>query len=394
MPSQICLRPAWVWTIALLFGVTFLGCARPATVDFVPREDTELIEDHQSSLMAKLRRIYGTPTEPHLAVLNEELEPIDEDAPPILKEIADSAHLKRGATVYMARCSGCHGVRGDGQGPAAQYLRPRPRDYRDGKFKFTSTPYGEKPTRQDLVRTIRRGAKGTSMPAFPWMTDEDLDALIDYIVLLSERGETELKMVQFIDFELEEEDEVEIEAVLEIAESVRASWQRAETKLTLPATAEPLYNEESIRIGREVFLSAQANCWKCHGKDAKGQTQWLNPEFLAAQEAASAEERVQINYDDWKQPAPAADLTARMLHGGRRPIDIYRRVATGINGTPMQNFAGTFAEDPEKIWHLVHYVMHIVDGGDPQLGEGAATAPDTQAVDATTAPGATSTTAP
>ena len=256
MPSLFCLQRIWCCTPAALLGVVLIGCTRQSAVDFVPRQDVELIASHQTSLMAQLRRIYGTPVEPHLAALNEELEPVDEDGPPILKEMADSAHLKHGATVDMARCSGCHGVRGDGKGPAAIYLRPRPCDYRDGKFKFTSTPYGEKPTRQDLVRTIRRGAKGTSMPAFPCMTDEDLNALIDYVVLLSERGETELKMAQFIDFELEEEDEVEIESVLDVAESVRASWQRAEAKITLPATAEPRYDEESIKIGREVFTRA------------------------------------------------------------------------------------------------------------------------------------------
>ena len=56
--------------------------------------------------------------------------------------------------------AGCHGVTGDGQGPAAQYLNPPPRDYRLGQFKFTSTPRGSKPRREDLARIIRRGAKG------------------------------------------------------------------------------------------------------------------------------------------------------------------------------------------------------------------------------------------
>ena len=74
---------------------------------------------------------------------------------------------------------------------AAAYLQPKPRDYRQGIYKFTSTPYGDRPVRQDLVRTIRRGAKGTSMPAFPWLSNEDLEAVIDYVIYLSLRGRVE-----------------------------------------------------------------------------------------------------------------------------------------------------------------------------------------------------------
>jgi hypothetical protein len=102
--------------------------------------------------------------------------------------------------------------------------------------------------------------------------------------------------------------------------------------------------------------------------NAKGQTEWLSAEFIAAQESAPEGRRVLINYDAWNHPAPAADITARMLHGGRRPIDIYRRIYTGINGTPMPAFVHIFRENPDDLWHLVHYVIHIVDGGDPTVG--------------------------
>lgn len=50
--------------------------------------------------------------------------------------------LKRGQDVYMKRCVQCHGVSGDGNGPVGASMYPRPRDYRRGIFKFTSTPYG------------------------------------------------------------------------------------------------------------------------------------------------------------------------------------------------------------------------------------------------------------
>jgi hypothetical protein len=59
-----------------------------------------------------------------------------------------------------------------------------------------------------------------------------------------------------------------------------------------------------------------------------------------------------------------------MLHGGQRPIDIYRRISSGINGTPMPSFRAVFdpegkdpadAKNPDTLWHLVHYVMHVAN---------------------------------
>src|SRR5262249_47806440 len=52
-----------------------------------------------------------------------------------------------GYSLYRLHCLHCHGVSGAGDGPTASFLYPRPRDYRKGLFKFTSTPTGVKPTR-------------------------------------------------------------------------------------------------------------------------------------------------------------------------------------------------------------------------------------------------------
>jgi hypothetical protein len=45
-----------------------------------------------------------------------------------------------GYSLYRLHCLHCHGVSGAGDGPTAPFLYPRPRDYRKGLFKFTSTP--------------------------------------------------------------------------------------------------------------------------------------------------------------------------------------------------------------------------------------------------------------
>jgi hypothetical protein len=61
-----------------------------------------------------------------------------------------------------------------------------------------------------------------------------------------------------------------------------------------------------------------------------------------------------------------------MLHGGRRPLDIYRRIHTGISGTPMPAFGDALAAEPETIWNLVHYVLSIVEGRQPKQDATAA----------------------
>ena len=163
-----------------------------------------------------------------------------------------------------------------------------------------------------------------------------------------------------------EDEDLEFVEFIDAAAMMHERWEEAESQVVLPVTAEPAFTEDQVAEGRRLFL--KNGCAQCHGEDAKGQTTWLNPDFIAAQEALPEEDREKINYDVWNRPAPAADITARLLHGGRRPIDIYRRIYTGINGTPMPAFGANFAEQPESIWQLVHYVRHIIEGGEPTVG--------------------------
>ena len=351
---------------ASMLVLATLGCSQRETLEFSANVAlAELPERHQKNVSDELLRLFGTPVNPRMRGLDPEAEEPEEGESASLIELAAPEQLKDGAHVYKLRCAGCHGVSGDGNGPAGAHLRPRPRDYRKGIFKFTSTPYGSKPARHDLVRTIRRGAKGTSMPGFPWMSERDLNAVIDYVIFLSRRGEVEGEAI-YMSQEYDEEEDLESFVFTDAIDSSVESWADAEDEVVLPVTAEPKYTEETVTAGRELYLSQ--GCSKCHGVAGKGQVEWINPEFLAKQASLPEEERVQINLDTWGEPAPAADLTARMLHGGRRPIDIYRRIYTGINGTPMPEFGNIFASDPDKIWHLVHYVRHIIEGGDPTAG--------------------------
>ncbi len=50
--------------------------------------------------------------------------------------------------------------------PPRLFLKPYPRDYREGLYKFKSTPSNLPPTDEDLMRTVQEGVPGTAMPSF------------------------------------------------------------------------------------------------------------------------------------------------------------------------------------------------------------------------------------
>ncbi|HSG69996.1 MAG TPA: hypothetical protein VLA12_06245, partial [Planctomycetaceae bacterium] len=50
------------------------------------------------------------------------------------------------------------------------------------------------------------------------------------------------------------------------------------------------------------------------------------------------------------------NLKLGQYRGGRRPIDLYRRIYAGIAPSKMPNFA---TSPPETIWDAVNYVLHV-----------------------------------
>lgn len=262
------------------------------------------------------------------------------------------AHLKRGQAVYQERCVQCHGVNGDGAGLVGSFMYPRPRDYRKGVFKFTSTIYGAKPLRDDLLRTVRRGIRGTSMPSFELLPREDLEAVVDYVLFLTHRGELEEHLFMIADAEGELDPEVVQSDGIDL---IVDRWKTARESMIVPRTLEPEFTLEHVRRGKERFLANSTGCLKCHGEDGRGRT----PDNLAGNLK-----------DTWGHATRAADLTSGMLHGGQEPIDIYRRIYGGINGTPMPGFAAAFQDEPDAIWDLVAYVKYITNRR--RAGESAA----------------------
>lgn len=357
------------WQLALVaLGVALTGCSRQAEVTYTLRAEADKLElpkQQQAQIAEYLEYFYGTPSNPQLSIPKPAAETTAAAAPTeeatakpgplsILKMDKpgyDRQTLKLGHAVYTQQCAACHGATGDGQGLAGKYLNPPPRDYRKGTFKFTSTPLGSKPRHEDLKRILKYGAKGTSMPAFRWLPEEQVDAVLKYVQVLSSRGELELAMIGTATDDLKPNEDLDPATVAGFAQEISDKWDRAESEKVLPLTVNPVRTPESIQAGALAF--AEMNCVKCHNRDARGS------------------KTADVGKDAWGRIAYPADLTMGTLHGGRRPIDIYRRIYSGINGTPMpssQEPDSTKNETPqqrsERIWNLVHFITSVIESNE------------------------------
>ncbi len=342
------------------------GCSRLPDSAYTLRAESEKLElpaKHKEQIAQYLAAYHGSPASPRMALPKEgegDAEGKGVDAiPRVDKPGYDRLHLALGRDVYARQCAGCHGTTGDGQGPAAVHLNPPPRDYRNGVFKFASTPRGSKPRRDDLRRIVIYGAKGTSMPAFRFLPEEEREAVIDYVQTLSARGELEINLIREATDELVEEDDFDPATVAEFVTDIDASWARADEEFVRPLTVNPAKTPETVRDGAVAF--AEMYCVKCHNRDAAG--------------SKSAD----VGVDTWGRIAYPANLAMGMLHGGRRPEDIYRRIYSGINGTPMpaskdpNTVSGETAEArSERIWHLVHFITEVIENNGIPAAEQAA----------------------
>jgi mono/diheme cytochrome c family protein len=324
--------------------------------------DPECLDPKDRKTIEKfLGETFGTPANPTVKVA--------EAATQLVELHLDDTTLKKGSHLYRLHCLHCHGLSGDGRGPSSKWLNPHPRDYRQGLFKFQSVNQaidGEtrRPRREDLHRTIHEGIDGTSMPAFNLLAHEDKNALVSYVMHLSLRGHVEHDTIREFKYdggkdELYWKRPGGIEPFMkERTAALVQEWHTANSaKFKIVPGPYPEkylksnknYAEEmkaSVHRGQDIFLGkvpgGPASCVSCH-KDYGRQSTY--------------------KWDDWGTLGhKPRDLTRGQLRGGRRPIDLYYRIHSGINGSGMNAF-GPLGEEgksglrPDQIWDLVNLVQ-------------------------------------
>ena len=382
------------------------GCGRtpPASyrLNMVEATKQRLTTEQERQVATVLLAMFGTPDEP--VALPE--TGLDEAKLRLASGPVRSDIVGRKNGLYREHCAHCHGVTGDGMGPTAAFLKPYPRDYRPGIFKFKSTERADKPTHADLLRILRNGIAGTSMPSFALLSEPQIDALVEYVKYLSIRGETELSLMRAY-FELDDDaqgilPETREFLVDETLTPIAEKWKSAAAaQIVVPDMPADIDLAESIAKGKELFYGDKANCVKCHGVTGLGDGQandyddWskaiveINKEIkgglakagetstsgMSAEDAA--EHRKQVAWlgrfshvvdGDALVPRtiPPRNLRLGVYRGGRRPLDLYYRIHAGINGAPMPAAKGTVP--PEDIWHIVNYIRSLPYEFDGELG--------------------------
>ncbi len=78
---------------------------------------------------------------------------------------------ERGKALFNEKCQLCHGMKGDGNGPAAEAYNPKPANFSDPKF-WTDNP------RKKITDAMKSGYR--AMPPVDVKADE-IKAIIDYM---------------------------------------------------------------------------------------------------------------------------------------------------------------------------------------------------------------------
>ncbi len=237
--------------------------------------------------------------------------PASAPAPAPAPAPADPAGEVDVEAIYLKRCAQCHGVDGDGLGPAADRMYPRPRDFTLALFKYKSTDAdSEFPSDADFFRTIGQGLPGTAMPGWEGMLSEaEIGALIGLIKA-------------FGGWEEEEPDYAPVE---------------------MPA-AMPAPTPELLARGRTQFVKA---CAQCHGDAGRGNVTSGKP----------------LRDDLGERIWPRNLTRPETWRWTRSTADIYQRLSAGIPGTPMPEHATTMSA--EDRWAIASYVAGLRDSAVP-----------------------------
>ncbi|MEC8473426.1 MAG: cytochrome c, partial [Planctomycetota bacterium] len=297
----------------------------------------------------------------------------------------DGTHLG----LFQEHCVVCHGVSGNGRGPASQFQNPYPRDFRPGIFKWKLTDRAEKPSREDLRRVLEHGIAGTGMPSFSLLAQDDVEALIDYVIYLSVRGELERRLLRIAvaslgygEGELSEGerlqfpgDEQSQQVIVSNLARIAGEWglaQDPEDEQRL-VSFNILEDVSAIDRGRELFHGKIANCVGCHGVEGSGGVATLDYDDWTKEYTT----RLGISPNDKDalqmfrevgahrpRPIYPRKLKNGVLRGGDDPVRLFRLIRQGIAGTPMPGVTMVNEENGKglteaQIWDLVSYLRSL-----------------------------------
>lgn len=233
----------------------------------------------------------------------------DPPPPELTSNFPNRESALRGQTIYNKECTPCHGIKGDGKGFLAAGFDVKPRDFRQGMYKFRSTQNGEYPKLEDIQKFIKVGVSGTTMPAWgQFLNKEQIADLANYLVVFSE----------------------------DFTEAVMSGEKPLE--ISIPEVPKNLMS--LAEKGKGFYQQNQ--CAMCHGSKGDG-SDALSTSLT----------------NSWDEQIYATDLTYKwQFKNGYTPEDIFRTFNGGLNGTPMPSYYDNFDNDEDR-WALVAYVLSL-----------------------------------
>jgi DMSO reductase family type II enzyme heme b subunit len=225
--------------------------------------------------------------------------------------------MMAGQAIYEQQCAACHGLKGDGNGPAAVWLYPKPRDFSAGLFKIKSTPAQSLPTDEDLFQSVTRGLPGSSMPSFSYLPEQQRREVVQYVKHLATFVDKAGKRINRF-------------------EEAAAAGTPAQSVTVPPETPNTV---QELTLGRDTFKKMQ--CSLCHGETGAGD----GPQVPTLKDASGL-------------PVRPRDFNTGLFRGGHTGRDLYLRINNGLTGTPMIPY-GSGVLKPEERWALVHYVQSL-----------------------------------
>jgi mono/diheme cytochrome c family protein len=257
-----------------------------------------------------------------------------------------AATLNDGHDAYLHYCYACHGDKGDGRGPAAAGMRPPPRDFTSGVFKFAGVAAGELPGDEDLVALIRNGLAGT--PMLPWdIADGERRAIVQYIKTFSP-----------------------IWATQGPGDPVKPDgpdpWIGRDAEAL--ALGEKIYHLAGVELDPTTNQpkTVLAGCNACHPS-------YLTPKELGELSTKVLKKPIElrelpnrpalkpsesIKVGDTMVGFLPTDFLFHPIKNGTTPEALFRTIAAGIGGTAMPTWKGSLKD--EDLWAIVHYVRHLL----------------------------------
>ena len=95
--------------------------------------------------------------------------------------------LGEGRQLYQQNCAACHGENGDGNGAAARFLYPKPRNFREGQFRLVTTA-NRVPSDKDLMHVLVRGMPGSAMFPMGHLVETERKELVAHVRRLIRAG--------------------------------------------------------------------------------------------------------------------------------------------------------------------------------------------------------------